>query len=321
MKADIFRNFTYATCIFLILSIIILPIKDQIISKSNRTDLFVNKSQYNLNFYDLIHMDIAHFNIMKEDVNKLKVGIIDSGFNNESSNLNLIFLNKSPTSPSELHGNIVSSIIGSRENLYNDFTGFFPNMELYVYDIEDQMSITNLTNALNVMIENGVNVINISLSTTKYDEKLYNAIKRAIKQGITIIASSGNSGDDRNLFPAAFDIPGVISVGATDRYNNILKTSTVNARVDIWAPGENISSIERNSNNINTYSGTSVSTPIITCLVILLKIKYPELSPEQVDDIIKKGTIEYVGKWGIENKTIRLVNFEKTLEICDTRKR
>lgn len=311
---NIIRSLRQGALLLICLFFTAFLIKYRIVLNSDHISF--KKSQYNLNLYNVIEMDISPFKINKEDVRKVRVGIIDSGLNIQSSNTNLIFLNKNQSADSKLHGNIVSSIIGARENPYNDFVGFFPNKELYVYDIEDRKSIMNLTEAINTMIDNGIDIINISLSTSKYDENLYLAVNRAIKRGITIIASSGNSGDDANLYPAAFDLPGIISVGATNGYNNILGTSTVNAKVDVWAPGENISAIEDNLRNVEKYSGTSVSTPIVTSLVILLKAKRPELSPEQIDLLVKKGAYEYIGKWGTNNKTIRMVNFRGTLELC-----
>ncbi|WP_445491498.1 S8 family peptidase [Niallia sp. 03133] len=161
-----------------------------------------------------------------------------------------------------------------------------------------------------------VDVLNISLATPIYDQDLHEVVKEAVDNGITIVASAGNNSDNENYYPAAFNIPGVISVASINLSNDILYESTVNEHVDIFAPGEDIYTFGR-ENLIEKFSGTSVSTPIVTSLVILLKAKCKGYEPRDIENIIKEGASIYTGSWKNTSRSISLINFEKTLELCE----
>ena len=60
------------------------------------------------------------------------------------------------------------------------------------------------------------------------------------KSGILTVAASGNGGDDRNVYPAAYE--GVLSVGAVDEHMSMAEFSTWDPRTtDVLAPGKRIS--------------------------------------------------------------------------------
>lgn len=254
-------------------------------------------------------MDIEEYKLPKNSLDNLKVGIIDSGFDKEAIYTEILQLNNSFSCSVNCHGSIVANLLGSSANEYQ---GFFPNIKLYVYDLANDMSIDNLINAINSMIDAKVDVLNISLSTDRYSKELYDEVRIAISKGIVIISSSGNSGNTQDFYPSSFDIPGVISVGSIDSNNNILYTTTVNEHVDIYAPGESIYSIS-NDKIIKSYSGTSLSTPIVTALVILVKLKNSRLNPQQIEVLLKEGSNKYIGRWYFNKETVSLVDFKKTL--------
>ncbi|MGG4394989.1 S8 family serine peptidase [Paenibacillus thiaminolyticus] len=283
----------------------------------------IKKEYYNSEYYSSIGLEnLIQQRIKYSDIYKVKVGIIDSGFTANKSLINSVLLNsKSGNKISNIsyenHGDIVSGIIGSKKIKKNNFQGFLPEINLYLYNISNSMTEEKMIEAIEEMISQKMDVINICLTTSKYNERLYIAIKNAVDSGATIIASSGNSGDKTNLYPAAFDIEGVLSVSATDLLFNVYKNSTNNKYVDIWAPGEHIySNNGKNPNEIKKYDGTSVATPIVTSLVVLIKAKFPRLTPPEIESLIKKGAYRYQAKWGTQNVNISLINFYNSLELA-----
>ncbi|SFA51258.1 subtilisin [Parageobacillus thermantarcticus] len=282
---------------------------------SAKYNLINKKIQYNYNFYDLLNIKTNITNI--NSINQVKVGVIDTGFDLNNPSLTLIPVNKKNVNYRGKHGNAVSGIIGAKKTNFNDFSGIIPGFPLYIYDINSKnLNVYSLTKAIKRFIELKVDIINISLATPIYDENLYGVVKEATDKGIIIVASSGNSGDDTYYYPASFEIPGVISVGATNSSNDILSESTVNDRVDIWAPGENIFSIGEKFTDVERFTGTSFSTPIVTSLIIILKMKCPHYGLEDIENMLKKGASVYTGSWQNKTREIYLVNYEKTLNLC-----
>ncbi|MFD1738238.1 S8 family serine peptidase [Bacillus salitolerans] len=121
-----------------------------------------------------------------------------------------------------------------------------------------------------------------------------------------------------NNFSTKLNPPGVLSVGAIDSTNNILTESTTNEFVDIWAPGENIYSLD--GSNINKFHGTSVAAPFITSLAVLIQNEWSDINPELIEKLIKEGATKYKGRWGTQNKNIRLVNYKDSLKLCSSTK-
>jgi len=133
----------------------------------------------------------------------------------------------------------------------------------------------------------GVNLVasNNSWSGGAYSQALYDAIAASTDAGVLFVAAAGNSGSNSDQFaeyPAAYDLPGIISVAATDASDALADFSNFGENtVDIAAPGVGILSTTPD-NTYNTYSGTSMAAPHVTGVAALLKNLSPELTPEEI---------------------------------------
>jgi len=77
------------------------------------------------------------------------------------------------------------------------------------------------------------------------------------------------------------DRDGVLAVGSTDRNHKHASFSVVDKRVDICAPGKDIVTAEPKNRYANV-DGTSVSAPIVSGAVALVRAKFPNLSGPEV---------------------------------------
>lgn len=100
-------------------------------------------------------------------------------------------------------------------------------------------------------------------------------------RGISTLAAAGNSGGEV-LFPAG--APGVVAVGA-NRDGGEMCASSSRRRDILTAPGCDVLGVDR-SGSPHLVTGTSVASPLAAVLVASLRAYRPDLSRQQVDDLI-----------------------------------
>lgn len=132
-------------------------------------------------------------------------------------------------------------------------------------------SMFDIVQAIEMGVDLGVDVINLSLGTTNYSEALKQAVERATNAGILVVAAAGNSFTDIDIhpqYPAALD--NVITVGSIDNNGRISNFSNWGATlVEGAAPGSFIVSTLPGG-TYGRKTGTSMSCPHIAGLAALL---------------------------------------------------
>ncbi|WP_305885111.1 pre-peptidase C-terminal domain-containing protein [Pleionea sp. CnH1-48] len=144
------------------------------------------------------------------------------------------------------HGTHVAGTIAALNNGIGvrGVIGSDPNVHIVkVFNQSGWGYSSNLASAVDVCINNGAQVINMSLggksSTTTEKERM----DAAYQSGILLIAAAGNSGDvdkevDVMSYPASYD--SVVSVAAIDDKKELAGFSQKNAQIEIAAPGVDI---------------------------------------------------------------------------------
>jgi len=90
-------------------------------------------------------------------------------------------------------------------------------------------------------VNKGADVINLSLAGDRPDAQVEAAIRYAAARNVVVVAAAGNRGCAApTTFPAAY--PGVIGVGAINRYGAVASYSNCGDYVDVVAPGTSIRS-------------------------------------------------------------------------------
>lgn len=232
-----------------------------------------------------------------KNLKKIKVAILDSGLDYDED-LPAVekkdFLGQGELHPLYQdmtgHGTSVASLICAKEN-EDRITGIAANVELYIgriFGARNDAPVERVVRAVNWAIQEKVNIIHMSFGTEEYSEELENVIEKAYKSGILIIAAAGNVGqapeDESTIeYPAAFD--NVISVGATNKYNNMADFSSTGTELDVVAPGNQILT-DGAFGGVAVDNGTSISAAQVTGVAAVLWGKHPDKSNEFIKNLL-----------------------------------
>lgn len=150
---------------------------------------------------------------------------------------------------------------------------------------------------INWAITQGVDVISLSMGSHQPNAAEEEAIRNAIDAGIVVVVAAGNDGSNIKNYPAAYNIPGMITVGALDRSKVRASYSNYGSWVDVYAPGSGIYSTDNGSaNSYEFLSGTSMATPAVAGAVSLyiecLKFAGKTVSPKAVEAAVKKSVTD-----------------------------
>jgi subtilisin family serine protease len=123
-------------------------------------------------------------------------------------------------------------------------------------------------------------VINASIGGG-YLSAVHEAVRRAVANGITFIASAGNGSSDAcDAFPAA--VPELIAVGSLSVDDTRAAYSNHGPCVDLFAPGDDIGSLSNRDNGTTVRSGTSMAAPHVAGAAALYLQRHPDAGPEHV---------------------------------------
>lgn len=161
-----------------------------------------------------------------------------------------------------------------------------PDAQIYSYrvsDISGQSDGYLVAEAILQAIQDGCDVINISLVTSTQHSAIELAIEFAKSHNILVVAAAGNYYHANPLYPASD--PYVISVGAITQDNTLADFTNDAEYVDIFAPGVEIYG-PYPQDEYAVWSGTSFSTPFVTGLAALLYSDVSNIAREWVVDAI-----------------------------------
>lgn len=210
------------------------------------------------------------------------------------------------------HGTVVAGIIGAQGNNFLGGAGVAWRVKIMPLKILNEHGDGDsdlAVKAIDYAIKHKADIINLSFVGPTPSLNFIQAIRRAYRAGITVIAAAGNApehgvGVNLNMFPqypVCFDDPlkeenwviGVAALGA----NGLLGAFSNHGSkcVDIAAPGYKIPSTlffepAHNAPDVfgGAWSGTSVAAPFVTGVAVLIKSIQPAWGPDE----IRKALIE-----------------------------
>ncbi len=285
----------------------------------------LNYTQDTANFTKMVSADILWESGFYGS--ETKVAILDTGIKTDHPALNVTMSNvdrithawnfignSADIEDDNGHGTSVAGIIGGN-GLYDYHRGVAPNCSFMIGKILDYNGVGTtelLIEGIDWAIENGADIINLSLGTivTDKDSPEIEAVNNAVGNDTIVCVAAGNArGKEELNYNDLYTIltPGIakqaITVGAIDNNHVLYKYSSAGPvainyndtndtfifdeidskntwlKPDVVAPGVMINTTAFESQKTTIASGTSYSTAVISGVCALLKEKYPENKP------------------------------------------
>ncbi|MFW6056909.1 MAG: S8 family peptidase [Chloroflexota bacterium] len=177
-------------------------------------------------------------------------------------------------------------------------------MPVKVLDEEGRGTVAALVDGIEHAVDNGADIINLSLGGEGYSEAEEEAVDYAYANGVVVIASAGNEYDDGNeppQYPAAFDT--TIAVGATRYDMTRAPYSNTGDYIDLVAPGGHIpdpdnvvytdgilqQTFSSSYDDFGYYygEGTSMACPHVAAAAALLLSCNPGLTPDEIRTLLE----------------------------------
>ncbi len=236
---------------------------------------------------------------------KITVAIIDGGVDTDheflAGRIERTYFNISTTGTADSeeddkgHGTHVAGIIADNTN---------DNVKIRAYkclNSTGQGTISGLITSIYKAIDDGANIINMSLNARGTDDALMQAVQTAVSKNICVCVSAGNNGKDASSYLPS-NIEECITVAAFDSYGAFPSWTNYGKCVDIAAPGVSIYS-SYTDGGYKSSSGTSMSTPFVAAGCAQILSKSPTLSPDKVCSILRDN-----GKTTAYNNSVKWEN-------------
>ncbi len=213
--------------------------------------------------------------------------------------------------PDALHGTHVAGIIAAVRNNNIGINGMASNvliMPVRAVPNGDERD-KDVANAIRYAVDNGASIINMSFGKYYFANKQYvdDAVLYAKSKDVLLIHAAGNDAknkDAEDSYPTRILSDGSIAsnwmdVGASGYKKSkkiIADFSNYGSKtVDLFAPGVDIYSTVPDNKYINE-SGTSMASPSTAGVAALIRGYFPELSAEQVKEVLMKTVVPYKKK-------------------------
>ena len=156
-------------------------------------------------------------------------------------------------------------------------------------------SYEGIANGIVYAVQNGANVINMSLGSPDLAPVIKDAIAYASSQGVIVVSAAGNESEAEPSTPARYAVDYGVAVGAVGRSNNFADFSNQagnnSSMIYVTAPGKGIFSSIPNG-RFDTWNGTSMATPHVAGILALMLDANPNLTDAQARQIIASSTTD-----------------------------
>ena len=202
---------------------------------------------------------------------------------------------------SDFHGTHTAGIIAGRA-MNRRAIGVAPECELYSgLVIEGGRVLARVLGGMEWLLEEGVQVLNMSLGWRGYDPTFLAVTRRLRQQGVLPVFAIGNEGPGTSRSPGNY--PETLSVGAVDRDRRVASFSgSVRfnrdrdpVQPDVVAPGVEIVSAKPGG-GYQAMDGTSTATPHVAGVAALLWQARPDATVDQIELAIRQTAVPLDGE-------------------------
>ena len=200
------------------------------------------------------------------------------------------------------HGTAMASLLVSRDY------GVAPDATLNTYQISSNDSLSpgtcevsgqrldNLALLIHQAIDDGAQVISVSLGSSSHEDDLKWAVARAMSEGVMIVSSVGNNGRDENDTHLSY-WSGVVGVAAITATGERASYSSWGNGVTTAAVGGPIMARNYETGANESHSGTSNSTPLVAGMLALARQKWPDASVNQLLQVLTHTGLNPDHQW------------------------
>nr|WP_240742048.1 type VII secretion-associated serine protease mycosin [Micromonospora zingiberis] len=185
------------------------------------------------------------------------------------------------------HGTTVAGLIAGRNDDRQGVVGLAPDARILPVRVLDEENRYDdaliVAQGVRWAVDNGAQVINLSLGGSGDSPALAAAIDYAFARDVVVVACTGNlatSPDAKVWYPARE--PGVIAVSGLERSSNNLWSGAITGRATILtAPASGLVGA-RPPSGYWRVQGTSFAAPLVAATAALVRARYPQMSAGDV---------------------------------------
>jgi serine protease len=221
------------------------------------------------------------------------------------------------------HGTHVAGTIGQETNNMTGVAGIAYDARILPVKVlcgpESVGTSSWISDGIRWATDHGADIINLSLGSAYLPQVVEDAVNYAYGRGVTLVASAGNDGESRVIYPAAFE--NCIAVGAMRYDKTLTHYSNYGDDLELVAPGGDLN-VDQNSDGYGdgvfqeTFerswficikwgywfaTGTSMSSPHVAGVAALVKSLHPEYGPDEIRQVLQE-TAEDLGDPGWDEK-------------------
>jgi len=168
------------------------------------------------------------------------------------------------------HGTAMISVTSGRFSEVG-IHGIAPDTKIIPIVVMNDLGNTSgqlLSEGIYYAVDNGADIINLSLGSLIENELVKYAIEYAHENQVIVVAAGGDNRDSNILYPAKYET--VIAVQAQSKLGVPYLHSSNGSEIDILIPGEIIKACGLTSRTFIVKNGSSISTALTSGIVALL---------------------------------------------------
>lgn len=191
-------------------------------------------------------------------------------------------------SSDDVHGTAVSSVVAAPANGIG-LVGVYPQAALQEWDFADG-SLSEILAGLDAASRRGRGLVNFSGGFLGFSSLLEQAVDRALRRGVVIVAAVGNDREtgNRSFVPAS--LPHVLTVGGTDQSDHVTSFSNRSSALDLAAPAVSMPVAVPtffSPSGYASFDGTSFAAPLVAGAAAWVWTTRPQLDPTQLEDVMR----------------------------------